>query len=250
MTGLASDAEFAPLPCTHGAVRLQGEMLHPAGEQKRPAVLMFPGATGPGESFRKAMRELARAGYIVAGIDMYGVEADISTREAAGAHFVALLEAPETLRDRAVHWLETVRRLPGVDPHRIAAIGYCFGGRCVLELARSGADLQAVVSYHGLLTTHAPARPGEVRARTAVWSGGRDPYAPVTELDALRAEFDNAEADYQITLFGKAQHSFMDPDHEGAAKGIAYDALAHRITWASTLALLDETVGEPRIASM
>lgn len=245
MSGLASGTGFAPLECIDGEVRLQGELLHPTRGETRAAVLMFPGATGPGESFRQAMRELAEAGYLVVGTDMYGADADISTPQAAGVHFAQLLEAPATLRNRTIRWLETVRALPGVDPARIAAVGYCFGGRCVLELARSGADLQAVVSYHGLLTTHAPASPGAVRARIAVWSGGKDPYAPVADLDSLRDELDAAGADYQITLFGKAQHSFTDPDHDGVAEGIAYDPVAHRIAWAGTLALLGETIGKP-----
>lgn len=234
---------FEPLDCAHGDVQLQGELLRPAGGGMRAAILMFPGGAGPGASFRMAMRELADAGYVVAGIDMYGAKADISTPQAAGSHYLAMLSAPATLRDRTVRWLETVRALPGVDPGRIAAIGYCFGGKCVLELARSGADLQAVISYHGLLTTHAPARPGHVRARIAVWSGGKDPYAPVAELDMLREELEAADADYQITLFGKARHSFTDPDHHGYAEGIAYDAVAHGIAWAGTLALLEETIG-------
>lgn len=245
MSGLASATGFAPLECVHGDVRLRGELLRPPGEGTSGAVLMFPGATGPGDSFRKAMGELADAGYLVAGIDMYGIEADISTAQAAGVHFARLLEAPALLRDRTVRWLETIRALPGVDPARIAAVGYCFGGRCVLELARSGADLQAVVSYHGLLKTHAPAAPGTVRPKIAVWSAGKDPYAPVADLDALRDELDAAGADYQITLFSKAQHSFTDPDHHGIADGIAYDPLAHRVAWAGTLALLDESIGTP-----
>lgn len=246
----ATEPKLSALDCRHGNVLLRGELLRPGGDVAasggtRGAVLMFPGATGAAPSFRKTMRELADAGYVVAGIDMYGADADISTPEAAGEHFVALLNDPSTLRDRVVLWHETVRALEGVDASRIAAIGYCFGGKCVLELARSGADLQAVVSYHGLLTTHAPAQPNEVRCRVAVWSGGKDPYAPVAELDALRSEFDAAGVDYQVTLFSRAQHSFTDPDHDGLQEGIAYDRTAHRVAWAGTLALLEETIGQP-----
>lgn len=235
--------EFESVDCTHGDVRLRGRLLRPAGKDAQAAVIMFPGGAGPGDSFRNAMRELAGAGYIVVGADMYGIEADISTPQAAGSSYTAMLDAPATLRDRAVVWLETVRALPGVNARRIAAVGYCFGGKCVLELARSGAELQAVISFHGLLTTHAPARPGNVHARIAVWSGGRDPYAPVAELDALRDELDAAGADYQITLFAQAQHSFTDPDHHGYAKGIAYDPMAHSIAWAGAMALLEASIG-------
>lgn len=231
-----------PLSCTHRDVTMEAIVISSAQTPMRGTVLMFPGATGPGESFRKAMHELADLGYLTIGIDMYGIGADISTPEAAGGYFAALMAEPELLRERVVAWFETVRALPGIDPDRLAAIGYCFGGKCVLELARSGAQIACVTSYHGLLTTHAPARPGEVQAEIAVWSGGRDPYAPAADLDALRAELDAAQASYQITLFSRAQHSFTDPDHDGFAEGIAYDPLAHRVAWNGTLAMLAEAL--------
>lgn len=232
-------AEFETVMCEHEGVVLQGRIARPAVNGPAPAVLMFPGATGPGPSFDAAIRELAACGYVTVGIDMYGVGADISSPQAAGQHFASLLERPETLRDRVVAWLEAVRALDGVDPERIAAVGYCFGGKCVLELARSGAALRAAVSFHGLLKTHAPALPGRVIAPVAVWTGGRDPYAPRADLDALQAEFDAADVDYQVTLFARAQHSFTDPDHDGFLEGIAYDRQAHQVAWAGTLAMLD-----------
>ncbi|MCT2399785.1 dienelactone hydrolase family protein [Novosphingobium mangrovi (ex Huang et al. 2023)] len=231
------------LRCIHRNVTLEGFTIRPTVARPRGTVLMFPGATGPGDSFRKAMRELADEGYLAIGIDMYGVGADLSTPQAAGAYFTALLNAPELLRERVVTWFETVCALPEVDPARVSAIGYCFGGKCVLELARSGAPVASVTSFHGLLTTHAPARTGEVSADIAVWSGGRDPYAPRADLDALRVELDAAGASYQVTLFSNAQHSFTDPDHDGIADGIGYDACAHRVAWVGTLAMLAERIG-------
>jgi dienelactone hydrolase len=236
-------SEFEPCRCVHGDVPLEGSLLRPSGESPRGTVMMFHGGAGPGESFRRAMRDLCAEGYLVIGVDMFGADADLSTPQTAGVYFAALMADPELLRERVVRWFETVAAMPDVDPARLAAIGYCFGGKCVLELARSGAPIPAVVSYHGLLTTHAPARRGETRARIAVWTGGRDPFAPASDLDALRAELDSAEADYQVTLFARAQHSFTDPDHDGYAEGIAYDRTAHRIAWAGTLALLAETIG-------
>lgn len=242
---------FASVRCAHDGVEMDGFVVRPGGDgphsapnpAPNPAVLMFPGATGPGPSFRAAVAELAQRGYVGVGIDMYGREADLSTPQSAGAYFADLMARPEFLRERVLAWFETVRSLPGVDTERIAAIGYCFGGRCVLELARSGAPVLAVSSFHGLLTTHAPARPGAIRARVAVWTGGRDPYAPLADLDALHAELDAAGADYQTTLFATAQHAFTDPDHDGMAEGIAYDRVAHRVAWSGTLALLDATLG-------
>ena len=225
-------ADFEPVRFMHGDVALQGTIARPQADNGG-TVMMFPGATGPAKSFHAAMRELADCGYLVIGMDMYGIGADLSTPQAAGQHFMALMEQPDVLRDRVVALFEAVCDLRDVDAKRVAAIGYCFGGKCVLELARSGAAVASVSSYHGLLTTHAP----------AVWSGGRDPYAPAADLDALRAELDAAQASYQITLFSRAQHSFTDPDHDGVAEGIAYDPKAHRIAWAGTLAMLSEMIG-------
>ena len=206
--------------------------------------MMFPGATGTGPTFRSNARALADLGYIAIEIEMYGRNADISTPEAAGQHFMALLAAPETLRDRVATWFDCVSAIAGVDPGRIAAIGYCFGGKCVLELARSGAQVRAVASYHGLLTTHAPMQPGACKADIAVWSGGCDPFAPVADFDALRTELDAAGARYQMSLLSYAQHSFTDPDHDNIGiEGIAYDALSHRVSWSATLAMLGETIG-------
>ncbi|HUD31105.1 MAG TPA: dienelactone hydrolase family protein [Novosphingobium sp.] len=234
---------FETVGCTHAGVSLEGFVARPAGEGTGAAVMVFPGATGPGPSFRAAVNELAALGYLAVGVDMYGSGADISTAQAAGAHFADLMARPEILRERVLAWFEAVRAMPGVDADRIAAIGYCFGGKCVLELARAGAAVRCVSSFHGLLTTHAPALPGAVSARVAVWTGGRDPYAPVADLDALRAEFDAAGVDYQATLFAQARHSFTDPDHDGIAEGIAYDLTAHQVAWSGTLAMLKVSLG-------
>lgn len=232
--------------CQHGDTVMEGVVHAPAasGIASGATVMMFPGATGSGPSFRKSAAELAALGYRVIEIEMYGAGSDISTPQAAGEHFTKLLASPGLLRDRVVTWFETIRAMPGVDPRRIAAVGYCFGGKCVLELARSGADVRAVVSYHGLLTTHAPMAPGVCKADIAVWSGGCDPYAPVADFDALRSEFDSAGARYQMSLLSTAQHSFTDPDHDDIGlEGIAYDALSHRVSWAATIAFLSQTIG-------
>lgn len=233
-------SEFQTLQCLHDGTVLEGFVARPESTGPLPAVLMFPGGAGAGETFRQVVYELGEAGYVAIGIDMYGSNADTSTPQAAGQYFQMLMDQPELLRARTVAWFETVKAMPGIDPDRIAAVGYCFGGKCVLELARSGAPVRSVTSFHGLLTTHAPARPGDVTARVAVWTGGRDPYVPVAHFDALREELDHAGVDYQATLFAHAQHSFTDPDHDGFAEGIAYDRLAHRIAWSGTLTLLEE----------
>jgi dienelactone hydrolase len=133
--------------------------------------------------------------------------------------------------------------LPNVDRTRVAAIGYCFGGQCVLELARSGADVKAVVSYHGILKTALPAQRGAVRAQVAVYTGAKDPYAPAADVEALRQEMLAAEARWQIMTFGEAYHGFTDPDSTmSALPGLGYDQIAHHVSWAGTLALLQQAL--------
>lgn len=234
-----TQAPDAPFRIVHEQTVLEGFVATPAGSGPHAAVLMFPGATGPSPEFWRTAKELAQLGYLAVGVDMYGVDADIGTPQAAGVHFEGLLRAPDLLRRRVVAWFESTCARDDVDEMRVAAIGYCFGGKCVLELARSGAAVRCVSSFHGLLETHAPMQPGAFAGRAAIWTGGRDPYAPVADLEVLRREFDAAEVDYQATLFAQAQHSFTSPDNDGVAEGIAYDALSHSVSWAGTLALLE-----------
>jgi dienelactone hydrolase len=230
--------DFDRFDCAADGVVMRGFAV-PHESATGAALVMFPGATGRGPSFDAAARDLAACGYRVFGASVYDASLDTSTPAAAGEAFSALLANPQSIRERATAWIEAVGRQPGVDPARIAAIGYCFGGKCVLEIARSGADIAVAVAYHALLETHAPAAPGTIRTRIAVYAGGRDPYAPVSHIDGLRAELDRAGAQYHLHLFANAQHSFMDPDHDGIQDGIAYDPVAHRIAWSGTIALLD-----------
>src|SRR6185295_6442215 len=114
---------------------------------------------------------LAAQGYAALATDMYGGGVFFENARAGGDLMLALHREPERLRARVLAGFETLARLPQVDAGRIGAIGFCFGGQCVLELARSGADVRAVVSFHGLLTTHAPAAKGAVKARVLAITG-------------------------------------------------------------------------------
>lgn len=232
----------------HDGATLLGQLATPIAlpggtGEALPLVLVLPSALGLGKHALAAAQRMADHGYLALGADMYGgglysgYDADAA---ATGAHFEALLKSPQLLRDRVVAWLHHARTLPGVDPARIAAIGYCFGGHCVLELARTGADLAAVVSYHGILTTQSPAAPGTIKAEIAAYCGGNDPFAPAETIDGLRRELRAAGARHQITIFGGVEHSFTDPDAARMGRpGISYDALADRVSRAGTLALLE-----------
>lgn len=233
-------SQFEAISCSHDGIAMQGFLARPQGARGAlPAVMLFPGAGGTGPTFESNVRALAEMGYLAIAVSIYDSGADLSTPERTGATYIAMLERPELLRARVVEWFEHVCAMDEVDENQVAAIGYCFGGKCVLELARSGADLRTVVSYHGILPTHAPAQKGAVIAEVVAFCAGRDPFAPMDDYIAFQTELREAEVTHQLTLFSQAQHSFTDPDHEGVAPGIAYDPQYHRISWASTLALLD-----------
>lgn len=232
---------------THAGATLQGRLATPAETHgPAPLVLVFPSALGLGTHALASAQRLADLGYMGLGVDMYGdglYSGYGSDAAETGGHFEAFLKSPQSLRDRTLAWLEHARTLPGVDPDRIAAIGYCFGGHCVLELARTGADLKAVVSYHGILTTQFPAAPGTIKAYVAAYCGGRDPFAPAETIDALRRELDAAGARHQVTIFNDVQHSFTDPDAGQMNRpGIAYDRQADAVSWSGTISLLETIV--------
>jgi len=233
--------EFEPFGCDHDGFGLEGLVAKPQGEGPFPTVIVMHSALGLRHQVRGTVELLVQRGYLAVATDMYGPDIQARGQEATGEAYAAFHENPGLLRERVVAWFDTIAARPDVDASRIAAIGYCFGGMCVLELARSGADVKAAVSYHGILTTHAPARKGEVKCEVAAYCGALDPYAPIETIDALRQELTDADARYNISVFGEAAHSFTDPD-AGAMDmpGIAYHAIADRVSWAGTLALLEQ----------
>jgi dienelactone hydrolase len=156
-----------------------------------------------------------------------------------------LRSEPETLRARGRAALATLAALPQVDANRIAAIGFCFGGSVVLELARDGADLKAVVSFHGVLTTRTPAASGKVKASVLVLTGADDPLAPPDQVRAFEDEMRAAGVrDWQIISYGNTLHGFTNPAADGSMMRTArYNEQADRRSWASMQNLFDEVFG-------
>lgn len=230
----------------HAGTRLCGYAALPArtdsASAPAPAVLVMHSALGVAHGVNEPVaRTLAEQGYVAVCTDMYGAHLVGAGIEDAGQAYAENLADPDRQRARTVAWLDAVAAREDVDAARIAAIGFCYGGMTVLELARSGADLKAVVSYHGILTTHARAEPGAVRAHVVAYCGAGDPYAPLADVDALRQEFlDAGVTNHQITVFGAAGHGFTDPHAaELGLDGVAYDALSNDLSWQGTLVLLE-----------
>jgi len=207
--------------------------------------MVMHNAHGLGPQVCDSARRLAQQGYVALATDMYGGGVFHAEPAAAGDSLGPLWKNPQLLRSRVVAWYELLKARPEVSAGRIAAVGYCFGGQCVLELARSSADVKAVVSFHGILTTSMPAQPGAVTAQVAVYTGAEDPYAPLGQVDDFRDEMQAAGAAWQIMSFGRCYHSFTDPHQSTTLPGLAYHPIADQVSWAGTLALLKAVLDNP-----
>ena len=230
-----------PLPLSHDGDALEAYISRPEGAGPFPTVIIYHSGLGLMPFECNKAKAVAKLGYLGVVADMFGLGArniqpgDLSAYE-------KLRSRDEFLRERVVTWFDAIAALPDTDPARIGAFGFCMGGACVLELARSGRDAKAVVSYHGTLTTHDAARKGTVKPVVAAYCGLDDPYAPADTIGTLRDEFTAAEAEFHIVEFAKVGHSFTNPDAHGEMPGIAYDAVADAVSWAGTLALFETTL--------
>lgn len=238
---------LTPYEYGHGDVRLIGQIALPEGPGPHPGVLVMYDARGQGPVVLDRARKLAQQGYVALATDMYGEAVLYENALDGGAVMTALHAEPDKLRERVLINFEALRSRDEVDSTRIAAIGFCFGGECVLDLARSGADVRAVVSYHGLLTTERPAPKDGVKAHVAIYAGGKDPYAPPEHIEGFQEEMAAANAVCDVTVFGEAFHSFTDPYARKMDNipGVKYDPVADRVSWLGTLGLLEEKLKAP-----
>jgi len=171
---------------------------------------------------------------------MYG-EGKLGTGvEECSAMMQPLLADRATLQQRINLALDTARQLPEVDTHRIAAMGFCFGGLCVLDLARSGADLQGVVSFHGLFTAPGNTEGNKISAKVLCLHGYDDPLVPAQSIIDLGDELTTAGADWQIHAYGGTVHAFTRPDANDPDFGAVYNPSADRRSWQSLLNFLAE----------
>src|SRR2546429_7236215 len=178
-----SDIDYAA-----GDANLRGYLAFKDRGAKRPGVLVFHEGLGLGDFAMERARRLAALGYVAFAADMFGDRRQARNLQEVATLVGSLRAGPEKLRARGRAALETLAALPEVDASRLAAIGFCFGGSVVLELAREGADLKAVVSFHGVLATKMPAASGQVKASVLVCTGADDPLAPPDQVAAFENE--------------------------------------------------------------
>lgn len=221
----------------------EGFVVHdPTFPGPRPAVAIYPQWRGQSELERGFARELARQGYVVLAADVYGGGALAKGAAEAQALMGPLAEDRARLRRRLLAAVDALRGHPAVDPARIGVMGYCFGGLCALEVARSGADVRGVVSFHGLFHRGAAPTAQKIPAKVLVLHGFEDPMARPDAAVALGEELTAAGADWQIHLYGGTMHAFTNPEAAAPASGTVHSPVAARRAWQAMTAFWAEAL--------
>lgn len=193
--------------------KLTGELFYDEtlGDKKRPAIILFPAFEGRGDFVLDYAKKMAEKGYITFAADMYGDASVSPTLEGCFTLIKPFLENRALVRRRAILAYHTLLEQKNIDANKIGAVGFCFGGMCVLELARSGENLHAGVSIHGVFAKSA-LETFPIKSKLLVLHGYEDPQVPPTSLTDFAKEMSDADVkDWTFTFFGDAKHSFTDP---------------------------------------
>ncbi|RYD36641.1 MAG: dienelactone hydrolase family protein [Verrucomicrobiaceae bacterium] len=229
---------------TQGSTALEGWLATPKeASGKLPAVLLIHDWMGVAAYAKSRTEQLAGLGYVVLAADIYGKSVRPDNPKSA-AEQAGIYKGDRALfRQRLLAGLEELKKQPNVDPARIAAIGYCFGGTGVLELARAGADVKGVVSFHGGLDSPTPADGKNIKAKVLILHGADDPFVKPEGIAAMISEFNAAKVDWQMTSYSGAVHSFTQKAAgDDNSKGTAYNALADKRSWQALRDFLNEVL--------
>tara|TARA_X000000368_G_scaffold412077_1_gene397880 strand:+ start:544 stop:1245 length:702 start_codon:yes stop_codon:yes gene_type:complete len=208
-------------------------------QQNSPLVLIVHTWAGRDEFVQNKAIELAQEGFVAMAVDMYGDARVGASTEENQSMMAPLIEDREKLKSVITAAVETGKQLEGVDTSKIAAIGYCFGGLVVLDLARSGIDINGVVSFHGLLMGSDISDKG-IQAKVLVLHGERDPMVPLSMIDEFQQEMTEAQADWQLHSYGNAYHAFTNPDANDPDFGTQYNQNADKRSWQSMMNFFSE----------
>lgn len=229
-----------------GETKLEGYLAYPDGPSttKRPGVVVFHDWMGLGPNPKMRADMLAKLGYVALAADLYGKGVRPANAGEAGKLAGQYKEDRATLRARARAALDQLVASGKVDPAKVAAIGYCFGGTAALELARSGAPLAATVSFHGGLSTPHPEDAKNIKGRVLVLHGADDPFVKPEEVAGFETEMRTAKIDWQLVAYGGAVHAFtVEAAGNDPSKGAAYDAKADHRSWEAMRGFFGEVFG-------
>lgn len=235
-----------PVEYKQGDTVLQGWLAYDdAAKGKHPGVLLVHDWLGCTDHQKQQVEKLAALGYVALACDVYGKGVRPANAQAAGAEAGKYYKDRSVVRARVRAGLDYLAARPQVDATRLAVTGYCFGGMVALELARSGAPVQAVVTFHGSLASTSPDDAKGIQGSVLVLHGADDPFVKQEEVKGFMDEMRAAGRDWQVVQYSGAVHSFTD-DRAGAdnSKGAAYNALADRRSWQAMKDFLAEKLGK------
>jgi dienelactone hydrolase len=237
-----SEIVFKTIEYKQGESVLEGLSVYDDALQgKRPAVLVFHQWKGLGDYEKKRAEMLARFGFNVFAADIYGKGVRPQSTQAAAAEAGKYKNDRALLRARVRAGLDVLAKNDFTDSKRIAAIGYCFGGMCALELARSGADIAGVVTFHGALNTPNSGDAKNIKGKVLALHGADDPNVPPQEVQAFEEEMRQGGVDWQLIAYGGAVHSFTDWNAgSDNSRGVAYNERADRRSWEAMKQFFDE----------
>lgn len=228
---------------SQGGTPLEGALVYDdAKSGPRPGVLVVHQWKGLGDYEKKRAAMLAELGYAVFCVDIYGQGIRPQTSQAAGAEAGKYKANRPLLRQRVNAGLEAFRKQKIVEPKHIAAIGYCFGGTTVIELARSGADVAGVVSFHGGLDSPTATDGKNIKCKVLACHGADDPFEQPKDLEAFESEMRNAGVDWRLIKYGGAVHSFTDWNADGSLPGAKYNERADKRSWEDMKSFLNEVL--------
>ncbi|MGD8177320.1 dienelactone hydrolase family protein [Marinimicrobium sp. ARAG 43.8] len=211
---------------------------------ERPGILVVHEWWGHGDYVRKRADMLARLGYTAFALDMYGSDKYADHPEKAQAFMQAVMSNRQQAEARFRKAMDVLKEQPQTDSDSIAALGYCFGGAVVLNMARRGLDLEGVISYHGMLGTDKPASKGDIKAEVLVFNGEADPMVPAEQVAAFEKEMSEADVDYRVVNYEGAKHAFTNSDATEAGERfdlpLAYDPEADADSWRQTQQFLEQ----------
>lgn len=231
--------ELKPVPYTVDDAQLTGYLADGSGGRAAPGILVAHEGGGLSDHAKRKASRLADLGYVAFALDMYGKTA--TTPEEAAPLFQGMMADGGALRRRALAGLDVLRKAPNVDPNRLGAIGFCFGGIVAMELARADAPIRCAIGFHPSFKRPSPSPDGPISARVLMIIGDADPIVPEADRAAFAAEMKAVGADWQLHVFGGVGHSFTNPAVDALNfPGFAYDAIADRRSWAVMLNMLEE----------
>ena len=222
--------------------KLIGYFAAPETASPVAGIIVAPEWWGRNEYTEQRARELAEHGYAALAIDMYGDKKVTTLVSEASAWMMQTFEDSETIVTRASAGLTTLAQQPEVNADKLGAIGFCYGGKVILDLARSGANLRAVATFHAVLTPKAPAQEGVIKAEILVMHGELDSMVTLDDVATFRQEMHAAKVDHEVIVFENAKHGFSNPlaDERAQANGVdlAYNASAEQQSLDAMYALL------------